>query len=259
MLHRFDLLTPYPEVVAGYTDRQDGVSRGSFASFNTNSYCGDDPSAVGANREALERSLGMRLVTARQVHGTGILTVCGNALEGAPSGELADEADALVCAEPGLLIGVHTADCIPLLLYDPVQRVCAAVHAGWRGTVRGVTRLTIRYMEREFGCIPARMAVCIGPGISAEAFEVGDEVYEAFRDGGFPMRSIASHPAPGGKWHIDLKEANRHLLRQSGVTDALTADAGVCTFRDADYYSARRDGTRTGRLLTCIGLRPSRL
>ena len=151
--------------------------------------------------------------------------------------------DAVITRVPGLWLGVKTADCIPVLLYDERQRLVAAVHAGWRGTVKRIVEETIREMGSQ-GC---DLHAIIGPGISADAFEVGDEVYEAFRQAGFPMERIAHKRE---KWHLDLWQANAWALEQAGVKDIFID--GTCTFSSPDFYSARRDTINTGRNMNCI-------
>ena len=139
-------------------------------------------------------------------------------------------------------------DCIPVLLYDTRRRLVAAAHAGWRGTVARIVQKTLC----EMGSSPADLHAIIGPGISQAAFEVGDEVYDAFRDAGFPMERIAVRET---KWHIDLWDANRWLLEEAGVQDIHVA--GLCTMQLPDrFYSARREGIQTGRNLNGIMLRP---
>ncbi len=154
--------------------------------------------------------------------------------------------DAVITDVPGLWLGVKTADCIPVLLADRRQRLVAAVHAGWRGTVARILSNTIEMMGSRGEDIQA--VIC--PGISQAAFEVGDEVYEAFRDVGFPMDMIAVR---NGKWHLDLFQANAWLLRQHGVGDIYIE--GTCTFSSPQYYSARRDTINTGRNMNCIRIR----
>ena len=149
-----------------------------------------------------------------------------------------EDTDAVITDRPGLCVCVKTADCIPVLLYDLRQRIVAAAHAGWRGTVARIVQKTIAQM----GSNPSDLHAIIGPGISQAAFEVGDEVYEAFRDAGFPMERIAVREA---KWHIDLWDANRWLLEE-GASDIQIA--GLCTMQVSNgFYSARRDGIQTGR------------
>lgn len=168
------------------------------------------------------------------------------------------DTDAVITSKRGLCVAVKTADCIPVLLYDERQQLVAAVHAGWRGTVGRIVSRTIKEMNSRGEDLHA----IIGPGISLDAFEVGDEVYDAFRENGFPMERMArSYPtamcSPSGKseegckWHIDLWEANRWLLEEAGVRCICVS--GVCTHTHCDqFYSARRESIRTGRNINGI-------
>lgn len=163
-----------------------------------------------------------------------------------------EDTDAVITDVPGLCVCVKTADCIPVLLYDSQERIVAAVHAGWRGTVKRIVQKTIGRM----GSDPANLHAIIGPGISKDSFEVGDEVYEAFLREGFPMSSISSrYPSMDGeRWHIDLWEANRWVLGLCGVTDVIIE--GTCTMLSPDYYSARRETINTGRNMNGIMIVP---
>lgn len=157
-----------------------------------------------------------------------------------------EDTDAVFTSTPGLCLAVKTADCIPVLLYDHRQHSIAAIHAGWKGTVQHIVQKTIHAM----GSHGNDLSAIIGPGISLESFEVGDEVYERFLAEGFPMQRIAQRWLPNdehpeGKWHIDLWEANRWELEQCNVSDIFVA--GVDTFTSPLYYSARRESINTGR------------
>lgn len=151
-----------------------------------------------------------------------------------------DDTDAVFTDVPGLCLAVKTADCIPVLLYDHRRRSIAAIHAGWKGTVQYIVQKTVVAMGSE----GLDLSAIIGPGISLESFEVGEEVYARFRSQGFPMERIARR-WPSGKWHIDLWDANRWILEQCGVTDIYTA--GEDTMTSPLYYSARRETINTGR------------
>ena len=151
-----------------------------------------------------------------------------------------DDTDAVFTDVPGLCLAVKTADCIPVLLYDHRRRSIAAIHAGWKGTVQYIVQKTVVAMGSE----GLDLSAIIGPGISLESFEVGEEVYARFWSQGFPMERIARR-WPSGKWHIDLWDANRWILEQCGVTDIYTA--GEDTMTSPLYYSARRETINTGR------------
>ena len=172
--------------------------------------------------------------------------------------------DALITSVPGVAISVRTADCIPVLLYDPVNKAIAAVHAGWRGTVQHISNKTIEVMQQLYGTDAHELRTVIGPGIGPESFQVGQEVADAFAQAGFPMEQILhdcgpkrpteQNPMQGGL-HIDLWKANRWLLEQAGVKKSNIQMAGICTYRNNDrFFSARREGTKCGRIINCIKL-----
>ena len=146
---------------------------------------------------------------------------------------------------------MSTADCIPILIYDEVHHAAAAVHAGWRGTVKRIAMKAVSAMRVTYGSRPEDLTAVIGPGISLEAFEVGDEVYEEFASAGFCMADISRRY---DKWHIDLPECNRSQLSAAGVSDIRMT--GICTYNNsADFFSARRLGVASGRIFTGIILR----
>ena len=155
-----------------------------------------------------------------------------------------------------ICIGVSTADCIPILLHDPHKRVVAAVHAGWRGTVAHIAKKCIATMTETYECMPNNIVAVIAPGISMEAFEVGNEVYDTFNRSGFPMKKIARlYPTSNGgsKWHIDLWEANRLQLIECSIPERNISTAGICTYREHDrFFSARRLGIESGRIFSGI-------
>lgn len=230
--------------------RKGGYSTGRYGEFNINRYCGDSDEAIRRNREALCGLLGItddHLLMPHQVHKAEIAVVDEQRdidLEGY---------DALMTNVEDVCIGVSTADCIPVLLYDPRQRAVCAVHAGWRGTVMRIVEQSIARMTEVYGTNPADLIAQIGPGIHLESFEVGDEVYQAFEDAGFPMEKISKKYE---KWHLDLPECNRLQLIAAGVPESQVSVSPVCTYMQADtYFSARRLGIESGRIFTGIILR----
>lgn len=248
-------LPQYPEICAFSTTRHGGVSTGTYASLNCTPYTGDDPQCVSRNQALLLEALPHRpreLVIPYQTHGTGILSIDDTYLT-SPADQrrqLLQGIDATLTDQSGICLCVSTADCIPVLLYDPRHHAIAAIHAGWRGTVQSITSRTLQRMHTLYGTDGADLLACIGPGISLLAFEVGDEVYNAFRQAGFPMERIARKES---KWHIDLPEANRLQLLEFGVPPRAIEMCGICTYtRCDDFFSARRLGAQSGRILTGI-------
>ena len=263
----YELMKAYPNISCFSTTRHGGCSKGNYASFNCNGYCGDEAENVDRNRELLRGLLPgnvIELVIPHQTHSDHVKVVdltyinrCREARNAStvgaecfcPNTEL-EEVDALVTDIPGYCLCVSTADCVPVLLYDPQKKVVAAIHAGWRGTVARIVEKTVSVMNRRYGSQGKDMIACIGPSISLEAFEVGDEVYETFRDAGFDMNLIARKEA---KWHIDLWEANRQQLLAYGVKPENIEISGICTYdNNDDFFSARRQGIRSGRILSGI-------
>lgn len=245
----------HPRVRAFSSMRKGGVSEGQYGEFNINPYCGDAPDAVMMNRKALCTELQIddaHLLMAHQVHGTEPRIIAEEFFSLSPSTRqrLLEGVDVLITAIPHVCIGVSTADCIPVLLYDEEHHVAAAVHAGWRGTVARVVQKNIAAMQLSFHTQPAHLHACIGPGISLRHFEVGDEVYQAFAQAGFNMSAITQQM---DKWHIDLPECNRMQLLEAGVSDDRILSSGVCTYEQVDaYFSARRLGIRSGRIYNGI-------
>lgn len=243
-----------PRVVAFSTTRQGGVSQGNYGSLNINSYCGDDMEAVAENRRLLSLELPIpnasRIIVPHQVHDSVVQVIDEDTLG---QQELIEGVDALITRLPGVCIGVSTADCIPIIIYDPVHHCAAAVHAGWRGTVKRIAESVARQMYAFYRSDYGEMQVMIGPGISLKNFEVGQEVYDEFLQAGFPMERIAAKHA---KWHIDLPLCNRLQLEQLGIRPENIRETGICTYDHADdFFSARRLGINSGRIFTGVILR----
>lgn len=234
-------------VTAFSTTRQGGCSTGNYAAFNINGYCGDDEVHIAANKVALCSLLGIdsnRLVMPHQVHDCVVRRIDG------PQQGVIEGVDAVMTDVPQLCIGVSTADCIPVLLYDSTHRAVSAVHAGWRGTVLRIVQKAVEAMRDTYGTAPADLQAVIGPGISLDSFEVGDEVYNQFLSAGFDMQPISRRDA---KWHIDLPMCNRLQLMEAGVPADHIQMTNICTYQQYDrYFSARRLGIQSGRIYTGI-------
>lgn len=235
-------------VLAFSTTRQGGSSTGNYAAFNINNYCGDALEHIARNRQALAALIGVpeqHIIMPHQTHGKVVRRV------DAPPTEVLEGVDAVMTDVKGLCIGVSTADCIPILLYDAEHHAVCAVHAGWRGTVQRIVQEAVAQMQEAYHSQPRQLKAVIGPGISLESFEVGDEVYQQFVDAGFDMAPIARRYA---KWHLDLPQCNRLQLEAVGVQDVWMSD--ICTYQQYEqYFSARRLGINSGRIYTAIVLK----
>jgi len=168
--------------------------------------------------------------------------------------------DALMTDVPGIAVGVRTADCIPILLYDERNGAVAAVHSGWKGTIKRIVQKVVFRMHYEYGTEAGELKALIGPGICRDCFQVGEEVVEYFRDTDFPLDKIYSwngareEENKGTGHHIDLFEANRLLLLQVGIHEENIMVTGLCTYEDDRFYSARREGVECGRNINSIML-----
>lgn len=234
-------------VVHGFTTRIGGVSGGAFESLNFSRSVGDAPENIARSEEILlghAGTAGAPIITVNQVHGTSTLRVD----EGPDGG---GDHDALITARPGLLIGVKTADCAPILLLDPVRSVVGAVHAGWRGTAALIAARAVEAMRVEFGTGPGDVVAAIGPAIGECCCRVGEDVAGAF------SKNLGGTFCRGrdGVLHADLHGANRRALETAGVRPSNIHAIDLCTAcNPALFFSHRRDRGGTGRHLNFIGL-----
>jgi len=161
--------------------------------------------------------------------------------------------DALITNRSEICLAIQTADCVPVLLFDPTDHVIAAVHAGWRGTMSKVVLKTVLKMVDQFGCKPENMIAGIGPSINKYAYEVGEEVIEKVIDNFSNYQSLLIPSMKDGKAYFDLWEANKTLLLESGIKIENIEVLGMCTYElDQLFFSARRDGVNTGRVVSYI-------
>ena len=240
-----------PGLLHGFLGRGGGVSVAVFAELNLSVRVGDADGAVRENWRRVRHMVGdeMQVATMRQVHGAEVATV-------SPAASDAGEADALVAQEPGVVLSVLTADCVPLLLVAPREHVVAAVHAGWRGTLGGVAVRTIEHLTTRFGVDPAGLYAALGPAIGSCCFEVDREIAESMqaRWGDVPDAVLpGKHKA---KAYLDLRRANAALLTRAGVSVDRIVSVGPCTrCATHQYFSHRAAGGTTGRQLSFIGWR----
>ena len=243
------------------TARTGGVSSGPYESLNLSFSVGDDPGCVLENRHRLATAFGADLgdfAFARQVHGARahVVTESGRGngafrLDGAIDG-----IDALVTVSPEVVLAILTADCVPIVLHDPVVGVLACVHAGWRGTVAGVAAAAVAAM-RSLGTRPSDVVAGIGPAIGADRYQVGPDVHEAVSRSFGPAAPAFLRPDPSapGRWLLDLPSANRHALREAGVPGPRIHVTDLVTGPAPGHFFSDRTARPCGRLALVARLR----
>ena len=292
-------LSKLPWLVHAFSTRRGGASRVPSTGLNLGFTEWEGGEQVEQNRRRFLRQIGAQdfsLASVRQVHSSHAFVVAAGGtgqieyrLCGVPGAEQAAPSppagDALMTAETGLLLAVRTADCLPVLLVDPKQRVVATVHAGWRGALARIIEKAVGDMRLAFGSDPQQLLAVLGPSIRACCYEVGEEVVEAFH-GRFasaepffrtlPHRPeaatdrhsilfLSAHP-PGHApeqvpaAHLDLVAVAQHQLTSAGVASSQISVADYCTACRTDlFFSHRKEGGRTGRQMAAIGIRPGNL
>lgn len=240
----------------------------------------DTPDRVLENRKRFARALHadkMRTIGLRQIH-SDIIHAVGR--ETFPQGEDAPKGDALITREPGVLLTVQTADCIPILLADTKNRAVAAIHSGWRGTSQRIAEKTLGRMQMEFGTDPGEVIAAIGPGIARCCYEVGHEVVKEFSakfsnasdwfSGPFEALTNSDsdsnwlpwltmrppgHAPPPPTAQLDLIAANRAILAGAGLPAANISSSDLCTSCRPDLFFSYRREPITGRMMAAIGIR----
>lgn len=240
--------------VNGFSTRLGGVSPFPKDDLNLAGYGEDTDENIEENRRRFLKFFdnGYAISTVWQVHGDTVKTVMNE--EDAAATE--DRADAIASDLGNLLVGVKTADCVPVLIGDPESRAFAAVHAGWRGTLQRIAEKAVSKLADDFGSDPARLVAAIGPAACGRNYEVGPEVVEAFT-AEFSTGGKYFSPTSGGHALVDLHLANKDQLIKAGLEDSAVSIAPYCTMERTDlFFSYRKEKDlhgRTGRLLSVIG------
>ena len=244
----------YQGLLHGFLGRRGGKSAEPFAGLNISYRVGDDAKVVSQNVCDMKLAVGIhdgRVVTMRQVHGDNIIEINDKQLKEA------GEADGMVTAESGIYLGVLTADCVPLLFIAPKQRLSAAVHAGWRGTLAGIADKTVRLFKSQYDVAASELEVALGPSIGVCCYEVNDDVAGPLMKkwGRLTTPSIS---VKDGKSFINLRRLNRDILRSSGVSGNQLFQVGPCTScAPEEFFSYRREQSETGRQISVVGWLPS--
>ncbi len=232
------LLTGCPGVRHGFFERRGGTSQGLYASLNVSLGSGDDRRRVIANRARVARALDLeqdRLVTLYQVHSADVVIV-RNGAEGAT------KADGMVTGQPGLGLGVLTADCAPVLLADGEAGIIGAAHAGWGGALRGITDAVTASMV-SIGARRERIVAVVGPTIALESYEVGPEFHQRFTDDDIGNGRYFRTARRSGHFHFDLPAYVLHRLWQNGIRHATWTGGDTC-LEEERFFSYRRSVLR---------------
>lgn len=238
----YNIFKPFEKLLAFTTSKQ-------TLAINNARFTGDSIEDYQTSRQLLAEKLGIdstKLVFPRQTH-----TNCVADINDIPKNEIA-ETDAIVTNQSEICICVQTADCVPILLFDPIKNVVSAVHAGWRGTVKKIVEVAVEKMIVKYQSSPKDILAAIGPSISQEIYEVGNEVVEAVKKT-IPNAEKTLAKNSSGKFHFNLWEANKQILLANGLLDSHIEVLRDCSFSKSEkYYSARKEGIQTGRIVSGI-------
>lgn len=240
----YKIFSGFENVIAFTTTKQ------TFEEQNPR-FTGDSKAVYEKNRSILAEKLMIKseqLVFPRQTHTNSVADISN-----IPVDEI-KETDALVTDRKGICLCVQTADCVPVLMFDPVNNVIAAVHAGWRGTVKLIVNAAVKKMIINHGSLPKNILAAIGPSISPEIYEVGDEVVEIVKKT-IPSPEKTLELSDSGKYHLNLWEANRQVLLKNGLLQKNIEILAECSYsQTSKYFSARKEGVDTGRMVSGIML-----
>ncbi len=239
-------------LVHGFSTRAGGVSQGSYNSLNLGRGTGDEDEAVEENYRLLAEALGThpgRIFGIHQIHGASVVEVEAGKDLGVYSSM---SGDAMITAAPGTFLAVRVADCVPILLVDPIHRAVGAVHAGWRGTLAKVLPAAVSAMSRRFQTSPSELFLALGPGIGMCCFEVSGAIAALFEQQiGLEKNEWKESDTSA---YLDLSGINARLAQSMGVLSERIWRSDSCTVCEPDrFFSYRRDGKHSGRMVGVIG------
>ena len=253
-LYEFEILQNENQQFHFVTTRNGGISSKNYESLNLSFKVGDLLENVIENRQRLIEVCNLsraKVYFPDQCHTSRVGLVVENMVDT----DLL-ETDALITNKKNLCIAILAADCVPILFFDPKAQAIGVAHSGWKGTVGRIAARTIELMVKKFGTDPVNLRAGIGPSISQQNYEVGEEVAGQFRTWFSDTPEVFIENKVTGKVHIDLWEANRQLLLRCGVQPEHIEISGLCTYDNQDdFFSARRDGMQCGRFATGIMLK----
>ena len=246
-------------VAHGFSTRLGGISEGMWASLNLGVSRGDDPDHVRENYRRFLTAIGAqgpRMAMSNQVHENHVRVITKADVKEDPYEKVTYEADGLVTDLPGVTLVIFSADCLPILYYDPVRQVVAAAHAGWRGTAADIAGAVVRKMEEVYGCDPQNILAAIGPGIGPCCFETHEDVPNAMMAAFSTQVLKYLHIQENGKYSVDLKGINAMRLEKAGIPTENIGVCELCTSCHPDlFWSHRQVGTNRGSMAAAIGLK----
>ena len=258
---QFSVFNQTDMVKHGFSTRLGGVSTGIYASMNLGQSRGDDPEKVQRNYRIIADTIGVStewMVCSDQTHTTNVKVVTKeDAGKGLLQPKDYQDIDGLITNVPGLCLVTYYADCVPLLFLDPVQKVIASSHSGWRGTVGHMGEITIQKMQSEFGCRPEHILAAIGPSICQDCYEVSEDVIQQFQQA-FPENIWADlyYRKENGKYQLNLWKANEWILLNSGILPEHLAVTNLCTCCNSDLlFSHRASHGKRGTLAAFLALK----
>jgi polyphenol oxidase len=251
-LWQFELLAKYNNDITHFVSgREGGVTPGDKGTLNLSHKVGDESSNVDENRSRIAKSISVHpecLVFPDQTHSVNVkLLKTGK--------ENLTETDSVITNVKGICLAVMSADCVPVILYDPVTKSCAAIHSGWKGTVGKIISNTVEAMKVNFGIKTSDLIACIGPSISPDVYEVGYDVIREVEQAFGINEKLLIDVGKDGKRFLDLWEANKLQLINTGVKEKNIEISGICTYKNSDlFFSARKSKNNTGRFAAGIVL-----
>jgi polyphenol oxidase len=238
------------DLLHGFMGRQGGKSVGAYAELNVSYRVGDDPKIVSQNVCDMKLAVGIhdgRIVTMKQVHGDRLIEVKD------PNIKEAGEADGMVTREKNIFLGVLTADCVPMLFLAREQKIVAAVHAGWRGTLEGIAGKTVKFFLENYGVLPSELEVALGPSIEACCYQIGRDVEQPLIEQWAELAS-SSLQTRDNITYLHLRNLNQAILHRAGIPQSQIFRIGPCTSCAKDqFFSYRREKKETGRQISFIG------
>lgn len=241
-----------------FSTRAGGTSCGQYSTMNTSFSSGDSFDCVEENYRRLCGAVGIdtsHLVLSRQTHTNNVKTVTKNDCGTGYTKPSFNDVDGLITCESGVALVTQYADCAPLLFCDPIKRVCATSHAGWRGTVSQIGKATVEKMVREFGCNPSDIIAAIGPCICENCYEVDTPVFDAFVNSDIDITGVFKEGRDEEHFMLNLVRANKNILVSAGIKEENIDISDVCTCCNSDVlHSHRATGGKRGNLAAIIEL-----